>query len=138
VRAPAAEAREIVALALELEAPGENGWRPFRLALEVAPGWHVHANPASIEGMVATRVEGVGCALRRLSYPEGVRLELGLAEGPLRAYQGEAVITGELRCEGTEPKLQVSFQPCDERRCLPEASREVAVSPRAAESDDPT
>ena len=24
-----------------------DGWQPFRLVLEVAPGWHVQANPAS-------------------------------------------------------------------------------------------
>ena len=41
-------------------APGEEGWRPFRLALTIAPGWHVNANPASDPYLIPTEVKGQG------------------------------------------------------------------------------
>jgi uncharacterized protein len=122
------EALRVVEPRLELEEPDAEGWRAFRLTLEIAPGWHLHANPASEEGLVATRVEGLGCRLRRLSYPEGVPRAFGFAEQELRVYEQEAVLTGELLEAEQSPRLRLTWQPCDERRCLASVGTELEVS----------
>ena len=44
-----------------------DGWRSFRVLLEIADGWHVNANPASLEFLIPTRVAG---AVRSVAYPE--------------------------------------------------------------------
>jgi uncharacterized protein YyaL (SSP411 family) len=121
-------AAELVQVRLDERAAEDagDGWRRFRLSLEIAPGWHLQANPASEAFLVATEVTAVdGAEVRGLSYPEGERVAAGFLHGqPLRLYTGRVEITGEVRGEG---RLVVRFQPCDEARCLPPVERAVAV-----------
>jgi uncharacterized protein YyaL (SSP411 family) len=111
----------------EMEA-AEDGWQRFRMTLEVAPGWHIQANPASEEFLVPTEVVAEGGAeVRGLSYPEGEEMPAGFAGGrPLAVFAGRVEVTGEVRGQG---RLVVRFQPCDDNRCLPPIEHPVAVSP---------
>jgi hypothetical protein len=102
------------------------GWRPFVLELEIEEGWHLHANPASEEPLIPTRLEAVEGELRNVTYPEGEPLEVGSSDAPLSVYQGVVCITGELRLEG-ERALCLTYQACDERRCLEVAERRIVV-----------
>jgi uncharacterized protein YyaL (SSP411 family) len=102
-----------------------DGWKRFRMVLEIAPGWHIQANPASEEYLVSTEVvaEG-GVEIRGLSYPEGEPMP-GFAGGrPLAVYADRVEVTGELRGGG---RLVVRFQPCDDTRCLPPIEHPVTV-----------
>ncbi len=81
--------------------PGDAaGWRPFRLRLDIAAGWHLQANPASEGYLVATGLAaapGSGVELRQLAYPPGTPLKTAFAEHALSVYQGQVEIAGELR-----------------------------------------
>ena len=115
------EARRVVQPTLEV-APGPHGeWRRFRLRAAMQKGWHVHANPAE-EGFVATAVEGEGAELRELAYPPPNEAARALE---LRIYAGELEITGELRADSPRAALRLTYQACDDRRCLPAVSVEL-------------
>ena len=105
-----------------LEVDGEaDGWRPFRLTLEIAPGWHLQANPASEAYLVPTEV--ARGEVRNVRYPEGERVKAAFAEGPLAVYSGTVEITGEVAA-GTAG-LVLAYQPCDESRCLPPVEKSL-------------
>jgi len=114
---------------LHLAAGAEGGWRPFRLTLKIEPGWHVQANPASEEYPIPTSVRAEGAEIRGLRYPEGRRVTPSFARDPLAVYEGTVEITGEIGALSPEAVLVLTFQPCDDARCLPEVTREVAVLP---------
>ena len=105
----------------------EEGWHRFRMTLEIAPGWHIQANPASEEYLVPTEVVAEqGAEVRGLSYPQGEEMPAGFAGGrPLAVYAGRVEITGEVR--GGGGRLVLRFQPCDDARCLPPIEHPVAV-----------
>ena len=63
--------RRLVTARLEVGEAGEDGWRPFRLALRIAPGWHLNANPAADPALVPTSVAAEGARLRDVAYPAG-------------------------------------------------------------------
>ncbi|HVS01228.1 MAG TPA: thioredoxin domain-containing protein, partial [Thermoanaerobaculia bacterium] len=133
------EAEDAVALRLTL--PGEEPakdpggaeeeprWQAFRVLLEVAPGWRLHPNPVAEEVFVPTRVEGVGCELREVRYPDPEPVLVG--DEQVAALRGAVAITGEVRVTGPEPAaLRVVYQACDAFRCLPTVRRELPLPRR--------
>ncbi len=108
------EAEKLVKAHLAVE--GET----FRLVLEIAPGWHVQANPASEPYLVATEVEGE--AVRNVRYPEGETLPSRFSKESIAVYSGRVEITGEIQGEGP---VTLTYQPCDDSRCLPPVTREL-------------
>ena len=106
---------------------GGGGWRPFTVRLEIADGWHVNANPASREFLIPTAVEAAGDGeLRGVAYPTGERLRFAFAGDELAVYGGAVEIRGEVR-PGDDTRLLVTYQACDDERCLPPVVRELAV-----------
>ncbi|MFL6198578.1 MAG: DUF255 domain-containing protein [Thermoanaerobaculia bacterium] len=103
-----------------------DGWQPFRLVLEVAPGWHIQANPASEEFLLPTEVAAEGGAqVRGLQYPQGAEIAAGFAGGrPLAVYAGRVEVAGEVSGRG---RLVVRFQLCDDERCLPPAEQTIPL-----------
>jgi hypothetical protein len=121
------EAESAVAVSARFGAPGAGGWRPFTVRLEIADGWHVNANPASQEFLVPTAVEAAGDGeLRGVAYPTGERLRFAFAGDELAVYSGAVEIRGEVR-PGDDTRLLVTYQACDDERCLPPVVRELAV-----------
>jgi uncharacterized protein YyaL (SSP411 family) len=118
-------AREVVSLSLSGAPPDAEGWRTIRLAVTVADGWHLDAN---------LHLEGLDLDLDRSSvaFPQPE-----VAKGPdptldRQAFfrQFEIVARARARRNGTqgpvgEPRLKLSYQACDDRRCLPPASQTV-------------
>jgi hypothetical protein len=124
-------AESVVAHRLELGEPGEDGARDFRLELTIEPGWHVYAPVSSEESRphaagAATRLEAHGAELLDLRYPEGEPLGEAPDEVDTRVYRGRAAIAGRLRGGG---RLVLSFQPCDDRRCLLRVERPIPLGP---------
>jgi uncharacterized protein YyaL (SSP411 family) len=141
------QAAHVVALRLEFlppaaadspEAGADAGYRPFRLTLDIAPGWHIQANPATESYLVATQVAALPAAgahaaspadaLRSIAYPAGESITTAFAAHPLAVYRGRVEITGELRISGDtatgpSPSLSLTYQPCDATRCLPPVTR---------------
>jgi uncharacterized protein YyaL (SSP411 family) len=118
-------------------APAE--WRPFRLLLDVAPGWHLQANPPSESYLVPTTLAAEGAELRNLAYPAGEPLRVAFSSQPVAAYQDRIEIAGEIGQHGgtaeapagaamPPARLLLTYQLCDDRRCLPPVTRSVPVS----------
>ncbi len=110
----------LVACRLEM---GEEagGWRPFRLRLEIAPGWHLQANPAAEPYFFATEVRAEGGELRNVRYPEGTVWTAGFTKDTLKVYQDRLEIAGEVSV-GMK-RLVLTYQPCNEGACLPPMTR---------------
>ncbi len=103
-------------------AAAAGGWRKFELRLTLRPGWHVNANPASLPELIPTRVEG---DVRGLVYPKAESLRLAFAEDRLAVYTGRVVVRGEVKDGARDVRL--TYQPCDDRRCLPPVTRPVRL-----------
>jgi uncharacterized protein YyaL (SSP411 family) len=103
----------------------EDGFRPFRLTLEIAAGWHLNANPASESYLVATEVTAEGITLRDVHYPEPQPMAVAAVDHPLAGYGGTVEIEGEVS-EGAG-RLLLTYQPCDATRCLPPVTQKLVL-----------
>jgi uncharacterized protein len=114
-------AREAVSVLARL-LPGDEGFRGFTVDLEVRSGWHVNAHPSSSLALVPTKVAAVLGRLRNVRYPEGQLFPAG--SEPLLVYQGRVQIRGEIEApEAGAPSLELTYQACDDHRCLPPVTR---------------
>jgi len=125
------------------------------VTLEIAPHWHVNANPPSPDYLIPTTVTlkgAAGVTAGHVTYPPGRPVRLAFDENALSVYSGSATIrvalaaargaaNGTRRLAGT-----LRFQSCNDEVCLAPASvpftLEVTVSggsaagaPVAARSD---
>jgi hypothetical protein len=116
-------ARDVVTAVARL-LPGDEGFRAFTADLEIRSGFHLSANPSSSPALVPTEVVAVLGRLRNVRYPEGQLL--AQAGETLRVYQGRVRISGEIEApEVGAPALELTYQACDDRRCLPSVTRLV-------------
>jgi uncharacterized protein YyaL (SSP411 family) len=104
-----------------------DGWRPFELTLRIRDGWHVNGNPASLEFLVPTKVGG---DVRSLVYPPAGRFRSAFAPDAIAVYTGQAAIHGEAAARATT--LQLTYQACNDRLCLPPVTRSLALAAAAA------
>ena len=122
-RSGAAGGMDVVTAAARLDgAATADRWRPFEVSLQIAAGWHVNANPASMEFLVPTRIGG---AVRDVAYPAGERLRFAFAGEELAVYSGTVAISGEAAADTTAVRL--TYQACDDDRCLPPVTRELEL-----------
>jgi uncharacterized protein YyaL (SSP411 family) len=107
---------------------GEGMWRGFVLDLDVLEGWHVNAHAASLPFLVPTAIEAGSGALRSVRYPDGETLQGSAGLEPVAVYRGRVRIEGEIEVrEGVPPSLRLTYQACDELRCLPPVTRDVIL-----------
>ncbi len=124
---PPQSAAEIVDAGLRLDDAGAAGWRRFVLELRIRDGWHLNANPASSEFLVPTRVGG---NVRGVEYPPAGLRRFRFAGEELRVYEGDVAIPGLLAADAAGVLL--TYQACDDHRCLPPMTRLVTVAESAA------
>jgi hypothetical protein len=116
------EAREAVEIEARLGHGEDEAWKPFAVHLLVRSGFHVNANAIDDPALVPTSVSGVLGEVRNVSYPPGER------EGGIPVYRGRVSIEGEVeRRGGGASAVEVTFQACDESRCLPPVTRVVRL-----------
>jgi uncharacterized protein YyaL (SSP411 family) len=116
-------AEKLVRTTLQTKGPGSgDGWRAFELALEIQEAWHINANPASLDYLIPTKIGG---QLRNLSYPPGESFSFAFAPEELSVYSGSVTIGGELA--PGEQTLSLTYQACDDRRCLPPVTKKVTL-----------
>jgi uncharacterized protein YyaL (SSP411 family) len=119
------EARSKVRAELSLGRIGAGGWHAFRLRLEIDSRWHVYAPSAVSEAVRPIDLQPAsGTELRGVTWPPAEPA----GEGAPAVYRGAIEIGGELRWDDeATPGLRLTFQPCDEVRCLLPA--ELVVRP---------
>jgi uncharacterized protein YyaL (SSP411 family) len=120
------EEERVVLVRGELGEPASDGFRPFRLTLDIAPGWHINANPASESYLVATEVTAEGVPLREVRYPAPGQMHLAAVDQPLDCYDGTVVVEGEVGAGAG--RLLLTYQPCDASRCLPPVTQKLVLA----------
>jgi uncharacterized protein YyaL (SSP411 family) len=119
------EAYDAVEIEGKLGSSEDDDWKPFRVELAVRAGWHVNANPAG-PGLAPTKVAGVVGGVRNVRYPAGEAWDGG--GGPVPVYRGRVAIEGEVERRGSGAAgLEVTYQACDDARCLPPVARIVRL-----------
>ena len=103
--------------------PGEPSRR--RVLLEISDGWHVNANPASLDFLIPTNVALTNPAsgapeLVAVVYPNGTEFSPRFSLEPLVVYEGNVSIDVELPTKlSPDAWLELTFQACDDTTCLP-------------------
>ncbi|MEJ2084604.1 MAG: thioredoxin domain-containing protein [Acidobacteriota bacterium] len=116
-------ARDVVTAKIEIAAdPTQEAWRDFRVTLEIRDGWHVNANPASLEFLIPTEVSG---KVRQVRYPPGKSIAVRFADAELDVYESQVEIRGQTRA--SEEPVQLVYQACDDSRCLPPVTVDLAA-----------
>lgn len=101
----------------------------FAVILDVEDGWHLHANPASSDLFIPTKV-AVESKLKSkhvdTKYPTGIELKAEEADETILVYEGEVLIRGEIQAAADaggktdQLEFQIKYQTCDDRgNCLP-------------------
>lgn len=114
--------------------PGERG--KLHVKLKLRSGWHVNANPPTLDYLVPTSVEvELANGLQSLPprYPPGKRHRFAFADEPLSVYEEKAEI--EIPIQATLDAVPgsrvvrgtVRFQACNDQLCLPPATKTFEV-----------
>ena len=92
------------------------------VTLRVDPGYHINANPATTDNLIATSVAFSGVAPEKIAYPPPSPFKTRFADDVLDVYGGTVVITATFsagtlnRMHGLS--LTVTAQACTEDVCL--------------------
>ena len=125
--APAPQPQPVTATVEEaqLEAGGAG---EARVRLDIAQGYHTHANPATDKFYIATALTAEasgGITPGSPVYPPGVRRTLGFSDKPLSLYEGTVVIKLPLSADKMAAKgrhtlrAKLRVQHCNDSECFP-------------------
>ncbi|MGE3279977.1 MAG: protein-disulfide reductase DsbD domain-containing protein [Alphaproteobacteria bacterium] len=93
------------------------------ITLRIDEGYHVNANPASAEYLIATSIAFEGLAPERIAYPTAIRLEPAFADQPIAVYEGTVTIVAIFSPGALDQRRELSLtltaQVCTEQICLP-------------------
>ncbi len=95
------------------------------VTLEIDPGFHINANPASSDYLIPTTLNMTGQTPLRVIYPKPVRFKPKFADEALDVYEGTIRITAEFP-QGALARTRYLFgtvtaQACTDVICLPPA-----------------
>jgi uncharacterized protein len=102
------------------------------VTLQIDDGYHVNANPASFDYLIATSVTFDGLTPTKVRYPEATLFKPAFAPAGLRVYQGKVTLEAWFPkgTIGTDLEISavVSTQACNSEICLPPAKLTVTVT----------
>jgi hypothetical protein len=107
------------------------------ITLSISSGFHVNANPATFDYLIATAVtpgkaEGINAG--KPAYPASQKKKFQFAEEPLAVYEGDVQVKLPI---GTDPgtakgaramPLDVRVQACDHEQCFPPSTLHTSIS----------
>ena len=109
---------------------------PANVELEITPGFHVNANPATFPYLIATEVQPGnvdGITVGKIAYPVGVAQKFAFADQPLSVYEGKVTIpipltvAPDAKGERMLP-MKLRVQACDTEKCLPPSTLDSAIA----------
>ena len=110
---------------------GSNGDK-MRITLTVDNGYHINANPASLDYLVPTSVSFDHISPSAIDYPTPQSYAPSFSDRPLKVYAGSVIITATFPRaalgKATAIVGSVKAQACDDHSCLPPASLPVRVN----------
>jgi hypothetical protein len=123
---PAPKPQPVTATVAELTL-NAGGTGEARVRLDIAQGFHTHANPAADRFYIATELRAEpqeGLTPGKPVYPPGVSRKLDFFDKPLSLYEGSVVIKLPLRADKDAAKGRHTFraklrvQHCNDRECF--------------------
>jgi hypothetical protein len=136
VQPTAMQQQQVVTATVEEAKLDAGGAGEANVTLDVAGGYHIHANPASDKFYIATEVRAEpqeGITPGKPVYPPGVSRKLSFSDKPLSVYEGHTVIKLPLRADKTAAKGQHTFhatirvQPCNDQACQQPRNIDAAI-----------
>lgn len=106
------------------------------ITLDIAEGYHIHANPASDKYYIPTAVTAAaqeGLTPGKPTYPKSVTHKFEFFDKPLSVYEGRAVIKLPLSADKSAAKgrhtlnANIRVQPCNDQTCLPPRDINAAI-----------
>jgi hypothetical protein len=104
--------------------------------LDIAEGYHVHANPASDKFYIATEVQAApqeGITPGKPVYPKAITRKLEFSKTPLALYEGQPIVKLPLRADAGVAKgrhtlrVTVRVQACNDQACQPPRNIETLI-----------
>jgi hypothetical protein len=101
------------------------------VTLRIEDGYHVNANPATYDYLIATSLAFDGLTPTQVRYPAAALFKPSFAPAGLKVYEGEVTLSasfpgGTIR-KDLEIRAVVSAQACNSDICLPPAKLPVTV-----------
>ncbi len=93
----------------------------FVVHLKIASGYHVNANPASLDGLIPTTVRIDGKKSAQVQYPTGTLFHPTFTADSIRVYEGTVELHGTLpvsSATGSSISGHLKVQACDQTACL--------------------
>jgi suppressor for copper-sensitivity B len=106
-------------------------------AVTVEPEWHVNSNTPTHDYLIATELEldvPTGWPQPEIVYPAGVMKTFAFADEPISVYDGQFILVARLvvppEAEPATHEIQVQlrYQACDDRSCLPPVRTSKSVT----------
>lgn len=105
--------------------------------LNIEPGYHVNANPATYPYLIATEVTADkvdGIDVGKAIYPPAKKQKFQFADELLAVYEGQIEVRLPIKIAGKGTRslpLNIRVQACDHEKCFPPATLETNVSVEA-------
>lgn len=100
------------------------------LTLKVKDGFHINANPASLDYLIPTRVAFANVQPTTVTYPKATHFKPSFSQSTLDVYEGETTIIADFKAGAliSESELSASIiaQACNDTVCLPPSTMQVA------------
>ena len=115
-----------------------------KVRARIQKGFHIQANPAADEFLIPTTLAieaAAGIVPGTPLYPPGLSYRLKGSTKDLLTYEDEVTITLPVTATGSAPggvsrlSGKLTFQPCDDRKCLFPRSIPVTVTVNVVETD---
>ncbi len=101
------------------------------VTMDIDPGYHVNANPASDPDLIPTTLTLAGQADLAVDYPAPVAFKAPFAPDGIDVYQGRVVLRAHLDAAPASWPAHATLrvQACNDRACFAPSTVDVAVSP---------
>ena len=100
------------------------------MTLKVKDGFHINANPASLDYLIPTRVAFANVQPTTVTYPKATHFKPSFSQSTLDVYEGETTIIADFKAGAliSESELSASIiaQACNDTVCLPPSTMQVA------------
>ena len=125
--APASQAQPVTATVEEVKLDA-GGAAEATVRLDIAQGYHTHANPATDKYYIATELRAEpqeGITPGKPVYPPGVQRKLPFFDKPLSLYEGSVVIKLPVTAAKSAAKgrhtlrTKLRVQHCNDKECFP-------------------
>src|SRR3954462_4463114 len=106
------------------------------VSLSISTGYHINANPATFDYLIATEIKPktvAGISADKPAYPPAEKKKFAFAEEPLAVYEGEIQIKLPLRADSKANgsiavPVDVRVQACDQEKCFPPDTLHLTIS----------